>query len=120
MFLLGTHPWQIVQVSGGVVRVRDAARQHPTVPFWLGEAPSRTDELSEEVSRLRVAVSDELDAGGREAAIELVRDRSGVDVVAAALVVDYLAAGRAGWGGCCPATTTSSSSGSSTRRAGCS
>ncbi len=36
VFLLGTHPWQIVQVSGGVMRVRDAAGRHPTVPFWLG------------------------------------------------------------------------------------
>jgi ATP-dependent helicase Lhr and Lhr-like helicase len=102
VFLLGTHPWQIVQVTNGVMRVRDATGKHPTIPFWLGEAPGRTDELSEEVSRLRSAVAERLDAGGREAAIAFVQEVSGVDVVAAALVVDYLAAGRAGLGGVLP------------------
>jgi ATP-dependent helicase Lhr and Lhr-like helicase len=102
VFLLGSHPWQIVQVTNGVMRVRDAAGKHPTIPFWLGEAPSRTDELSEEVSRLRSAVAGRLDAGGREAAVALVQEESGVDVVAAALVVDYLRAGRAALGGVLP------------------
>jgi ATP-dependent helicase Lhr and Lhr-like helicase len=91
-----------VQVTNGVMRVRDAAGRHPTVPFWLGEAPSRTDELSEEVSRLRSAVAERLDAGGRDAAIDLVEEASGVDFVAAALVVDYLATGRAELGGVMP------------------
>jgi ATP-dependent helicase Lhr and Lhr-like helicase len=102
VFLLGTHPWQIVQVTNGVMRVRDATGRHPTIPFWLGEAPGRTDELSEEVSRLRSSVAGRLDSGGREAAIALVREVSGVDVVAAALVVDYLRVGRAGLGGVLP------------------
>ncbi|HWE11191.1 MAG TPA: DEAD/DEAH box helicase, partial [Solirubrobacteraceae bacterium] len=102
VFLLGTHPWQIVQVTNGVVHVRDAAGKHPTVPFWLGEAPGRTDELSEEVSRLRTAIADRLDAGGREAAISFVEDVAGVDTFAAALVVDYLRTGRAELGGVLP------------------
>ena len=102
VFLLGTHPWQIVQVSNGVLRVRDATGKHPTIPFWLGEAPGRTDELSEEVSRLRSGVAERLDAGGRQAAIRHVQDVSDLDLVAAALVVDYLAAGRAGLGGVLP------------------
>jgi ATP-dependent helicase Lhr and Lhr-like helicase len=102
VFLLGTHPWQIVQVTTGVMRVRDATGKHPTIPFWVGEAPGRTDELSEEVSRLRSAVAERLDAGGREAAVARVREVSGVDAVAAALVVDYLRAGRAGLGGVLP------------------
>jgi ATP-dependent helicase Lhr and Lhr-like helicase len=102
VFLLGTHPWQVVQVTNGVMRVRDATGKHPTIPFWLGEAPGRTDELSEEVSRLRSAVAERLDAGGREAAVTLVREVSGVDVVAAALVVDYLRTGRAELGGVLP------------------
>jgi ATP-dependent Lhr-like helicase len=102
VFLLGTHPWQVVQVTNGVMRVRDAAGKHPTIPFWLGEAPGRTDELSEEVSRLRSTVADRLDAGGRESAVAFVREVSGVDVVAAALVVDYLRTGRAGLGGVLP------------------
>jgi ATP-dependent Lhr-like helicase len=102
VFLLGSHPWQIVQVTHGVMRVRDAAGKHPTIPFWLGEAPSRTDELSEEVSRLRSAVAERLDGGGRDSAVALVQEASGVDVVAAALVVDYLRAGRAALGGVLP------------------
>jgi ATP-dependent helicase Lhr and Lhr-like helicase len=102
VFLLGTHPWQVVQVTNGVMRVRDATGKHPTIPFWLGEAPGRTDELSEEVSRLRSAVAERLDTGGPEAAIALVQEVSGVDIVAAALVVDYLRAGRAGLGGVLP------------------
>src|SRR5207253_11402154 len=71
VFLLGSHPWQIAQVTNGVMRVRDATGRHPTIPFWLGEAPGRTDELSEEVSRLRGAVAQRLDAGGREPAVAL-------------------------------------------------
>jgi ATP-dependent Lhr-like helicase len=102
VFLLGSHPWQIVQVTNGVMRVRDATGKHPTIPFWLGEAPGRTDELSEEVSRLRGAVAERLDAGGREAAVALLREASGVGPEAAALVVDYLAAGRAELGGVLP------------------
>ncbi|MDQ3888988.1 MAG: hypothetical protein M3312_00340, partial [Actinomycetota bacterium] len=102
VFLLGSHPWQIVQVTDGVMRVRDAAGKHPTIPFWLGEAPGRTDELSEEVSRLRSAVAERLDAGGRDGAVALVRQASGLDDVAAALVVDYLRAGREALGGVLP------------------
>jgi ATP-dependent Lhr-like helicase len=102
VFLLGTHPWQIVQVTNGVLRVRDATGRHPTIPFWVGEAPGRTDELSEEVSALRRAVAERLDAGGRETAIAHVQEVSGVDEVAAALVVDYLRAGRAALGGVLP------------------
>jgi ATP-dependent Lhr-like helicase len=102
VFLLGTHPWQIVQVTNGVMRVRDATGRHPTIPFWVGEAPGRTDELSEEVSRLRSEVAERFDAGGREAAIAFVQETSGVDEVAAALVVDYLQAGRVALGGVLP------------------
>jgi ATP-dependent Lhr-like helicase len=102
VFLLGTHPWQVVQVTNGVLRVRDATGRHPTVPFWLGEAPGRTDELSEEVSRLRRLVSERFDAAGREGAISAVTDRSGADDFAAALVVDYLVAGRTMLGGVMP------------------
>ena len=46
IFLLGSHSWQIRRVEPGVVRVRDAGDTPPTVPFWLGEAPARTAELS--------------------------------------------------------------------------
>ncbi len=102
VFLLGTHPWQISGVTNGVLRVRDATGRHPTIPFWLGEAPGRTDELSDEVSRLRRAVAEALDGGGREAAAAFVEEVSGVDKVAATLVADYLHTGRAELGGVLP------------------
>ena len=53
IFQLGNASWQITQVAGGTVRVRDAHGAPPTIPFWLGEAPARSDELSLAVSELR-------------------------------------------------------------------
>jgi ATP-dependent Lhr-like helicase len=53
VFLLGSTSWRIHSVRGGTVRVEDAKGQPPTVPFWRGEAPARTEELSHEVGRLR-------------------------------------------------------------------
>jgi ATP-dependent helicase Lhr and Lhr-like helicase len=56
VFQLGNASYRIQRVERGVVRVEDAAGQPPTVPFWLGEAPGRSDELSASVSRLREEV----------------------------------------------------------------
>jgi ATP-dependent Lhr-like helicase len=53
VFLLGNTSWQIKYVRGGEVIVNDAHGAPPTIPFWLGEAPGRTIELSHEVSNLR-------------------------------------------------------------------
>jgi ATP-dependent Lhr-like helicase len=60
IFQLGTHSWRILRVESSKVRVEDARGQAPTIPFWLGEAPGRTDELSASVSRLRESVSERL------------------------------------------------------------
>ncbi|MGH7355736.1 MAG: DEAD/DEAH box helicase [Candidatus Rokuibacteriota bacterium] len=68
VFLLGTHSWRIRRVESGVVRVVDAQGAPPTLPFWLGEAPARTEELSEEVSGLRAAVAERLRRGVAAAA----------------------------------------------------
>ncbi len=95
IFLLGSHSWQIRRVESGVVRVRDAGDTPPTVPFWLGEAPARTAELSHEVSELRRRVEDLLGAGDAEGARRWLEDESGAGEVACSVVVDYLAAGRA-------------------------
>ena len=46
IFLLGTHSWRVLKVETGTVRVADAQGLPPTTPFWLGEAPARTEELS--------------------------------------------------------------------------
>ena len=64
IFLLGTHSWRVVKVETGTVRVVDAADLPPTIPFWLGEAPARTAELSAEVGDLRAELEPLL-AGGR-------------------------------------------------------
>jgi ATP-dependent helicase Lhr and Lhr-like helicase len=98
VFLLGTHSWRVRQVEVGTVRVSDAGDAAPTVPFWLGEAPARTAELSEEVGRLRQAVEAALCAGGEEDARRAVAETAGVADDVADQVVSYLAAGRAGLG----------------------
>lgn len=53
IFQLGNTSWQILKVEPGAVRVADAAGQPPTLPFWLGEAPARTQELSAQIGALR-------------------------------------------------------------------
>src|SRR6185436_20151574 len=54
--------WRVRYVRGGHVVVRDAEGAPANVPFWLGEAPGRTPELSEELSRLREEISLRLEA----------------------------------------------------------
>ena len=53
VFQLGNASWRILQINSGTVRVQDAQGQPPGIPFWLGEAPGRTPELSRAVSMLR-------------------------------------------------------------------
>jgi ATP-dependent Lhr-like helicase len=60
VFQLGNNAYRIMRVERGVVRVEDAHGQPPTIPFWLGEAPGRSDELSASVSRLREAIATRL------------------------------------------------------------
>jgi ATP-dependent helicase Lhr and Lhr-like helicase len=98
IFLLGTHSWQIRKVEPGVVRVRDAGDSPPTVPFWRGEAPARTAELSAEVSALRCQVDDYLLGEHPDGARQMLIERAGIDADAASMIVDYLAAGRAALG----------------------
>ena len=95
IFLLGSTSWRITRVTSGTVRVVDAQGAPPSVPFWLGEAPARTRELSEEVSSLREGVDALLAQGNADEAVTFVEERCGVDNDVAALVVQYLAAGRA-------------------------
>ena len=56
IFQLGNASWKIIQIGPGVVRVEDAHGQPPGIPFWLGEAPARTAELSRAISKLREQV----------------------------------------------------------------
>ena len=56
IFQLGNASWRILRINSGVVRVEDAKGQPPGIPFWLGEAPARTTELSQAVSDLRIEI----------------------------------------------------------------
>jgi ATP-dependent Lhr-like helicase len=58
VFLLGTTSWRVVQVRLGEMVVEDAQAAPATIPFWLGEAPGRTVELSAELSRLRAELAE--------------------------------------------------------------
>jgi ATP-dependent Lhr-like helicase len=98
IFLLGTHSWRVVKVETGTVRVRDAGDLPPTIPFWLGEAPARTAELSQEVSNLRAALEPLLAAGKGDEAKQTVRRLAGVSTAVADQVVVYLGAGLAALG----------------------
>jgi ATP-dependent Lhr-like helicase len=95
VFQLGNLSYRILRVERGTVRVEDAHGMPPTIPFWLGEAPGRSNELSYAVSRFRGSLEARLekDPGGEEALRWLVHDE-GVTEPAAKQVVEYLAAAR--------------------------
>jgi ATP-dependent Lhr-like helicase len=98
IFLLGTHSWRVKKVEVGTVRVYDAGDLPPTIPFWLGEAPARSAELSMAVSDLRAALEPLLRQEDGEAARRLVMETAGVSVDVAQQVVAYCAAGLAALG----------------------
>jgi len=59
VILLGNTSWRITLVeSAGRILVEDAHGQPPSLPFWGGEAPQRTMELSTFVSDLREEISE--------------------------------------------------------------
>ncbi len=60
VFQLGNSSWRILGINAGVVRVADAKGQPPSMPFWLGEAPARSDEVSAAVSALRAGADPRL------------------------------------------------------------
>ena len=125
VFQLGNASYRIQRVEAGRVRVEDAQGQPPNIPFWLGEAPGRSDELSFGVARLRAqidqlladervrpvavaATADLSDATAREAttitanpsarldrAIHWLTTTLGLDEAAARQIVEYLARARA-------------------------
>jgi ATP-dependent Lhr-like helicase len=104
VFQLGNASYRIVKVESGKVYVADALGQLPTIPFWLGEAPGRSDELSASVGRLNQRISDLLDDGGPSAAVEWLAAELGLRSSAAEQLVDYLAAAKAALGAL-PATS---------------
>jgi ATP-dependent Lhr-like helicase len=98
VFQLGNTSYRILRVERSTVRVEDAHGQPPSIPFWLGEAPGRTHELSVAVSRLRREIEDRLEKGGNDAARGWLTDTVGIDAQAAEQLVAYLAAARAALG----------------------
>src|SRR5262245_57490813 len=93
IFLLGTTSWRIRRVEPGIVRVEDAHGAPPSVPFWLGEAPGRTLELSDEVSRLRTAIAEHLNGAEQvdpAATVDWLMAECGIGQAAAETIVAYL------------------------------
>ena len=92
IFQLGNTAYRIIRVERGVVRVENAHGAPPTIPFWLGEAPARTHELSQSLSRFRSDIEHRLDAGGAASALNWIAGDLGLDHAAAEQIVDYLGA----------------------------
>jgi ATP-dependent Lhr-like helicase len=104
VFQLGNCSYRILRVQAGCVRVEDARGQPPTMPFWLGEAPARSPELSTAVAALRAQIDAALPAASGDQGIDgeaLERCIGGVMVrhalprAAARQLVEYLAAAKA-------------------------
>ncbi len=87
IFQLGNVSWKMLRIERGTVRVEDARGQPPGVPFWLGEAPARSAELSAEVSSLRQEIGERLP--DRDAARAWLRGE-GISGTAAEQLVEYL------------------------------
>src|SRR6202007_772360 len=95
IFQLGNTAYRILRVERGTVRVEDAQGMAPNIPFWLGEAPGRTDELSQSVSRGGGILPPPLPSGNT---LSWLRDEVGVAEPAADQLVEYLASGHAALG----------------------
>src|SRR5207248_9659248 len=89
IFQLRNASWRILRINSGVVRVEDAKGQPPGIPFWLGEAPARTAELSQAVSDLRMEIKKVL-ANGENLA-EWLAELMQLPKEAAEQLADYFA-----------------------------
>jgi ATP-dependent Lhr-like helicase len=90
VFLLGTHSWRIKRVESGRVRVTDAHGAAPSIPFWLGEAPGRSRELSAEVAQIRERV-----LANAEPAPDFLINECGLEEAGAKQIAAYVRAGAA-------------------------
>ena len=77
VFQLGNASWKVLQVGPGTVRVADAKGAPPNIPFWLGEAPARSDELSRAVSDLRRDTENRLTTMNAELARQPTSEQTG-------------------------------------------
>jgi ATP-dependent Lhr-like helicase len=113
IMLLGNTSWRIKGVEAGKVRVEDAQGAPPNIPFWRGEAPSRTAELSAEVAALRHEIAARISSSeispasalnpqpaspaqrGEPAVLRWLRQECGLDMRGAQQAVEYVLAGKA-------------------------
>ncbi|MEC9341748.1 MAG: DEAD/DEAH box helicase, partial [Pseudomonadota bacterium] len=98
IFQLGNRSYRILKVETARLFVEDAQGQPPNIPFWFGEAPGRSDELSDAVNDLRQRVNDALGDAGLAAARDLLQTEYGLDEGTARQLADYYAAGHAALG----------------------
>jgi len=96
VFQLGNAAYRVMRVERGTLRVEDAEGAAPNIPFWLGEAPGRSDELSQSVSRLRAEFATRLTTG--ESTMRWLVEEIGIAEPAAEQIIEYLAAGHAALG----------------------
>jgi ATP-dependent Lhr-like helicase len=92
VFLLGTTSWRIRRVESGRLRVEDAHGAAPSIPFWRGEAPGRTVELSEEVAKVREQIIRQSDP------VQWLIDECALDRRGAEQAALYIRAGTAALG----------------------
>jgi len=110
IFQLGNTSYRILRVENGKVKVEDAQGQPPSLPFWLGEGPGRTKELSFAVSRLRAEISERLkdvtesvlknaeDHSWKEESMQWLMNDVGIPAEAADQLVVYLALAKVALG----------------------
>ena len=94
IFTLGSHSWQLLRVDGLKVRVRDAQGARPTIPFWFGEGPGRTEELSQALCELRETIDDYISDDASANAVQWLVTSLRLPPSGAQQLVDYLQAGR--------------------------
>ncbi len=100
IMLLGNTSWRIKGVEMGKVRVEDAHGAPPNIPFWRGEAPSRTAELSAEVASLRAEIDRRIDENPSPltpyaSPIQWLRQECALDQRGAQQAIEYVLAGKA-------------------------
>ena len=92
IFQLGNTSWRLLRIETGTVRVEDARGEPPNMPFWFGESPDRSSELSAAVANLRREVEVRLDAG--EGAAAWLISETGVPDAAARQIARFLGEGK--------------------------
>jgi len=96
IILLGNTSWRVRRVENatGRVSVENAHGAPPTVPFWLGEGPSRTNELSKQVSELRQSISEMTLTPDTTKALHWLKQECFVDQSGAEQIIEYIVDGR--------------------------